>query len=128
MSFYEFNVADSWKDKLVESLQEVRMQDGAFILEVPNLVFCLHQLETQRNSQEIRAVTETLSAIYLETIGERVDIMSASNLIFGWAELQLESTELADELARLCLEKNKEEAFYCEGCSTELVNIVKSIA
>lgn len=73
-------------------------------------------------------MTETLSAIYLETIGDRVDIMSASNLIFGWAELQLDSTELADELARLCLEKNKEDAFYSEGCSTELVNIVKSMA
>jgi hypothetical protein len=73
-------------------------------------------------------VTETLSAIYLETIGDRVDIMSASNLIYGWAELELEGGEVADELARLCIEKNKEDAFYSEGCSTELVNIVKSMA
>jgi len=54
--------------------------------------------------------------------------MSASNLLYGWAALELEGGEVADELARLCIEKNNEDAFYSEGCSTELVNIVKSLA
>lgn len=102
------------------------MQDGAFMLEVPNLIFCLHQLETEGNSDDIRSVTESLSAIYLDTVGDRIDIMSASNLIYGWAELYIENLDLADELAIRCLEKNDAEAFYSEGCSTELVNIVKS--
>lgn len=73
-------------------------------------------------------MTETLSAIYIETVGDRIDIMSASNLLYGWAALELEGGEVADELVRLCLEKNNEDAFYSEGCSTELVNIVKSLA
>lgn len=70
-------------------LKDVRMQDGAFILEVSSLVFCLHQIATDENFQDLVEVCENLTAIYLQTIGDRIDPISASNLIYGLAELEL---------------------------------------
>jgi hypothetical protein len=58
--------------------------------------------------------------------GDRIDIHSASNLLFAWTETQSYNEELGEQLIKLCLEKDKAGAFYSDGCSTELVNIVKS--
>jgi len=64
--------------------------------------------------------------IYLQVSGERIDIHSASNLLFAWTETQAYNDTLGEQLITLCLEKDRAGAFYSDGCSTELVNIVKS--
>jgi len=47
-------------------------------------------------------------------------------LLFAWTETQAYNVKLGEQLMALCLEKDKAGAFYSDGCSTELVNIVKS--
>ena len=51
-SFFDLTLTDVWKNKLVECLSDANLaerEDGAFISEVPNLIFSLHGLETKDN-------------------------------------------------------------------------------
>ena len=51
-SFFDLNLTDVWKNKLVECLSDANIAEqdgGAFITEVPNLIFSLHGLETAEN-------------------------------------------------------------------------------
>ena len=46
-SFYDLNLTDLWKNKLVECLSDANFAEndgGAFITEIPNLIFSLHAL------------------------------------------------------------------------------------
>lgn len=128
-SFFDLSLTDTWKNKLVECLSDAdiaEQEGGAFISEVPNLIFCLNGLSTSENIDSLRGLVEGLSMVYLQVSGERIDIHSASNLLFALTETNVFNPELFERIIKLCLEKDKAGAFYLDGCSTELVNIVKS--
>ncbi len=51
-SFFDLHLTDVWKNKLVECLSDANIAEkdgGAFINEVPNLIFAMHGLETEDN-------------------------------------------------------------------------------
>lgn len=90
-SFFDLTLTDVWKNKLVEclALTDIAEQNGgAFVGEVPNLIFSLHGLETAENVDQLKSLVEDLSTIYLQVSGDRIDIHSASNLLFAWTETQ----------------------------------------
>jgi hypothetical protein len=91
-SFYDMQLTDSWKDKLVECLTETHNNNphsgGQFVTEVPSLIFALFGLATNRNIHDLRALVEGLSHVYISVIGERLDIASASHMMFAWSETQ----------------------------------------
>lgn len=68
-SFYDLQLPDSWKDKLIECLVEAQLHKkedgGAFITEVPSLIFALQGLTTQRNIEDVRSLVEGLSMVYV---------------------------------------------------------------
>jgi hypothetical protein len=130
-SFYDLHLTDDWKDKLVDCLTESHLKNpmdgGAFVTEVPALIFSLFALTTKRNIHELRSLVEGLSLVYITSIGERLDIASASHMMFAWTETQSFNPEICDKMIEICMEKEKADCFYEAGCSTELINIIKSM-
>jgi len=84
-------------------------------------------LSTSRNIDDLRALIEGLSLVYLNVIGERIDIVNTSLLMFSWTESETYNDDLFKLLVKICLEKESNGLFFEQGCSTELVNIIKSI-
>ena len=86
--FYGLTVSDDQKEKLVNGLTGIDpVEGGPFIADIPSLVFCLHLLRTETNIDKVREVVEALSLVYLNTIGKRIDPLSCSNIMSGWAEV-----------------------------------------
>jgi hypothetical protein len=123
---YNLHISEAHKNTIVDCLIDVKMQDGSFIMEVPNLVCMLNLLETTENSANLIQTAETLSAIYLEVVGDRIDLQGCSNLLYGWTALGL-TPELTDRLVEICIEKHNADSLYEEGFSSELVNIVRNL-
>ena len=97
---YGLELTEDNKDLLVEALYYSRPEEnGAILPEVPSLVFMLHALLTEGNSDRMSDVVEKVSALYLDVIGERIDALGCSNLISGWAELGFRNEELFNALA-----------------------------
>ena len=130
--FYDLQLSDEQKDKLIEGLLLIGDKqvagDGSFIPEVPSLVFCLHLLVTQNNRNKVIEAVNNLSMLYLMVIGDRIDALSVSNLLCAWNEVGLlnHSMQAFDTLKGLVLEKSDAEAFFSSGCGTALVNIIKA--
>lgn len=106
-SFYDLHLTESWKDKMIECLSESitnnKHDGGAFITEVPSLIFSLQALATERNIDDLRSLVEGLSLIYLQVAGERIDINSASHLMFAWTETGTYNEEICNNLMDLCI-------------------------
>lgn len=100
------------------------MDDGSLIMEVPSLILVLHQLQTKKNSDELLSCAGTLSAIYLEVVGDRVDLAACSNLLCGWHTMGLQ-TESVEKLIEISISKDKVDALYSEGSAVHVANIVK---
>lgn len=69
----------------------------------------------------------SLTAIYLDVIGERIDALGCSNLLSGWAELSIRDEELFAGLAQIVTDKAAQDAFFVKGDATIAVNILKSM-
>lgn len=126
-TFYDLVLTDSWKDKLVDSLVESKFDSASFTSEIPSLLFSMQALATDRNIDDIRSLVEALSMVYLQVIGERIDVASASHLMFAWTNTDTINEGLIQTLITLCMAKEDLGEFYEHGCSTELINIVKSL-
>lgn len=70
---------------------------------------------------------QSLSALYLDFIGERVDSLGCSNLLSGWAEFGLRDEKLFNTLANIVVDKAKHEAIFVKGDTTAVVNILKAM-
>ena len=126
--FYGLKIADDHKEKLVDGLMTAKPEIGPFLPDVPSLVFCLHLLRTDMNHDKILEAVEGLSMVYLSAIGQRIDTLSCSNLLSGWAEVNMQNEEMFEMLAKLVIEKDGEDAFVDNGSGTALVNIVRAMA
>ena len=104
------------------------VEGGPFLADIPSLVFCLHLLRTETNIDKVREVVEALSLVYLNTIGKRIDPLSCSNIMSGWAEVGMHNEEMFDLLAELVIEKDEDDSFNDSGNGTAIVNIIKSCA
>ena len=80
------------------------------------------------NKDKILETVEGLSMVYLSTIGKRIDVLSCSNLMSGWAETKMHNEAMFDMLTQLVIDKDQEDAFLDNGSGTALVNIIKSMA
>ena len=126
-TLYDLVLTDSWKDKLVQSLVDSKFDSGSFTSEIPSLLFQMQALATDKNFEDLRTLVEALSIVYLQVIGERIDVASASHLMFAWSSTETINEALISNLIILCLAKENLGEFYEAGCSTELINIVKSM-
>lgn len=130
-SFYDLALTDRWKDLLVDCLAESHrrnpLEGGSFVTESPSLIFHLNGLATEKNIGKVRDLVEGLSHVYVSVIGERLDVASVSYLMFAWCETQTYNKDICDKLIEICMQKEKANLFYEDGCSTDLVNIVKSV-
>jgi hypothetical protein len=106
-SFYDLHLTESWKNKMIdclsESIEKNNHDGGSFITEVPSLIFSLQALSTDRNINDLRSLVEGLSHIYLSVIGERIDINSASHLMFAWTETGTYNEDICNTLIDLCI-------------------------
>ena len=100
---------------------------GPFLADIPSLVFCLHLLSTEMNKDKVLESVEGLSMIYLSTIGPRIDILSCSNILSGWAQTGMRNPEMFKMLSELVVDKHKEGAFLDSGGANALVNTLKSM-
>ena len=81
-------------------------EGGPFLSDVPSLVFCLHLLKTDTSIEKVREVVEALSLGYLTSIGKRIDPLSCSNLLSGWAEVGMLNEDMFEMLAKLVIDKD----------------------
>jgi hypothetical protein len=99
-SFYDLTLTDAWKDKLIDCLKETKLKNeedgGSFIHEVPSLIFALQGLATEHNLNDLRDLIQNFSLIYIQVAKERIDIASASHLMFAWTETDSYNDEIAD--------------------------------
>jgi hypothetical protein len=101
-TFYDLVLTDSWKDKLVDSLVESKFDSASFTSEIPSLLFSMQALVTDRNIDDIRTLVEALSMVYVQVIGERIDVASASHLMFAWTNTDTINEGLIQTLITLC--------------------------
>ena len=101
---YGYPLSDDNKHTLIDALVD-KEPDGAMLPEIPSLIFMMHALQTDRNRDQVVDVARTLSAIYLDVIGERLDALGCSNLLSGWAELGIRDEDLFATLAQIAAEK-----------------------
>jgi hypothetical protein len=99
--FYDLELTEDHKDTLIKVLDGSTPEDGSIMPEVPSLIFLLHLLETPYNRDQVLSSIGRLSAMYLDLIGERVDLLSCSNLLSGWNETGFKNDELFEHLAEL---------------------------
>ena len=127
--FYDLKISDDQKERLVNGLTNINPAEGGpFLSDVPSLVFCLHLLKTETNQDKLREVVEGLSLVYLSTIGKRIDPLSCSNIMSGWAEAGMHNEKMFEMLAELVIDKDEDDAFNDNGSGTALVNIIKASA
>lgn len=101
---YGYPLSDDNKHALVDALVD-KEPDAAMLPEIPSLIFMMHALQTDRNRDQIIDVARTLSAIYLDVIGERLDALGCSNLLSGWSELIIRDEDLFASLAQIASDK-----------------------
>jgi hypothetical protein len=62
------------------------MESSQFITEYPSIVFALSSFQTEKNIEDLQALVESLSLVYLTSMDKRIDLTSISHLLFAWTE------------------------------------------
>ena len=111
--YYGLGLTDTWKNIIVDCLSECQKDNvGEWVTEIPGLLFALNAFKSRKNIEDLQRLIESLSALYLETVKERIDIAGASYLMFAWAKTHTVNESLCEYLFETCIQKEKAGTFY----------------
>ena len=125
--YYGLSLTEAWKNKVVDCLSECQKDSGGeWVTEIPGLLFALNAFKSRKNIEDLQTLIESFSAMYLETVKERIDLAGASYLMFAWAKTHTVNESLCEYLFQTCIDKELAGTFYERLQVIELINMVQN--
>jgi hypothetical protein len=123
---YQFENPEHYKI-IVDGLNDIRVPPEK-VLDLPTLIFMLPAFMTEETAPDVTAIVEQLSATYFVVFRDRLDVLTCSTLILGWARSQCYNPDLLAQMAEQILTKHKEDSFFEPGTESEIANILNGMS
>ena len=83
---------------------------------------------TEDTAADVTAVVEQLSATYFVVFRDRLDVLTCSTLLLGWARSQCYNPDLLAQMAEQIITKNKQGSFFEPGTESEIANMLNGMS
>ena len=128
ISSYDYQLRDpEHYTTIVTALNDMNIPPESMV-NLPSLIFMLPSFYTPENENNIQEVVEKLSSVYFVVFRDKLDLLTSSTILLGWARSAMFNGDLMDQLIGQVLSKHAEGTFFEEGAELEAVNMLMGLS